>query len=406
MYAILVYSGIITLREHKPFCAALEKEHVEEISGMICSNPSRNYAGTFYTAEFMASSVRAHLSKSVITSGARGTITVRIPSAIVEAVYPGKLYSKSKSGTVLVESGEQLTLRGKWSPYMNAFVAEHVVYEGHSGGFLGRLRHCRALCRLIFKRLLYSWGSAGGLVLSLLSGSREYTDGALGDAFRKAGLSHILALSGMHLSFFSGLTGGAGRRIFGKKYIFLFELAGILFFVWFAGLSPSLLRALLCSLITLCSSVLFCKQIQMVCVLSGSFLIHAVLQPEHLHSVAFMLSYGALLGIVLFEDMLHHALCPVVPSALSSPLCASVGAQAITMPLCAHIFKTIMPIGIVSSVVVSPLISIFLTTALGAIVLSLAVPFCAPLCGIVLNIIYAAIRFLVTLFASAPPLQF
>ena len=49
---------------------------------------------------------------------------------------------------------------------------------------------------------MYMWGSAGGLLLALLSASKEYTSSAFSDAFRLAGLSHILALSGMHVSIF------------------------------------------------------------------------------------------------------------------------------------------------------------------------------------------------------------
>ena len=71
----------------------------------------------------------------------------------------------------------------------------------------------RALCRLYFKRMMFAWGSAGGLLLALLCGARDFTESETADAFRMAGLSHILALSGMHLSLFYGLAAFAGKKL-------------------------------------------------------------------------------------------------------------------------------------------------------------------------------------------------
>ena len=68
---------------------------------------------------------------------------------------------------------------------------------------------------------MFYWNEAGGLFLALISGIREYTDQSAADSFRRAGLSHILALSGMHLSLFSGITAKISHKT-GKKAEFIF----------------------------------------------------------------------------------------------------------------------------------------------------------------------------------------
>jgi len=93
---------------------------------------------------------------------------------------------------------------------------------------------------------------------------------AVSDAFRNAGLSHILALSGMHLSLVSGIAFFAGMRLFGKTKSYIFQFCAVSLFVWFAGFSPSLLRAFLCSVLLLLCSVCGIAGADTVCGESGA----------------------------------------------------------------------------------------------------------------------------------------
>ena len=83
------------------------------------------------------------------------------------------------------------------------------------------------------------WGRAGGFLLALLSGSKEYLDSKISNTFRHSGLSHILALSGMHLSLISSIAGIVENKSALKKLGLLLKVGTIILFVWFAGISPS-----------------------------------------------------------------------------------------------------------------------------------------------------------------------
>ena len=403
--AFLIYSGIFSVREKDPFSSPFEKESIVLLKGKISSNPSISSSGKFYSCSFAAEEVSALLGKSFCTATALGNTKLFVPSEILEAQYPGRLYSISLSDSVF-ETGERVLCTVSYSEKLGGFFVEKAEYLGYEKNFGGKLNHLRALCRLEFKNLMYSWNGCGGLVLSLLSGSREYLEGGLADFFRDAGLSHVLALSGMHLSFFAGLSGGLTKRLFGRKFLALGKILGIVFFVFFAGLSPSLFRALLCSLLMLLCSVVFCMSADFFIVLCISFLIHCAVQPNDIFSSAFMLSYGALAGILLFSDFFNLILIPFIPEKISSSLSASLSAQTSTFPLSAFLFGEVMPIGILSSVVISPLVSFFLTLALFAIILSLLFPFLANFFGIILNLLYKCIVGIVKVFALVPPLDF
>lgn len=404
LFAIALCSGLVTVKDRNEFKSLVNMEELSSISGHVRSNPSKTSSGRFYLFKLNVES--ASCEERGITSSASGIISVLLDSAVVESILPGKLYSIT-GNAVLVENHEHITLYGRWSnnddkPNTGFFVSDGATYHGPSSGFFGKVFHARALSRLVFKRLMYGWGKAGGFILALLSGSREYTDQAVAADFRKAGLSHILALSGMHLSFFAGLVGNSGKKILGKKYSFFLKLAGILFFVWFAGLSPSLFRALLCSLMILLSSVLFCKSIDFMAILSFVFLLHCIMIPSDIFSAAFILSYGALAGILLFGEFIEFFFRRIIPRQISSSLAASTGAQAMTAPFSLKLFGAFMPIGIIASVIMTPLVEWFLILSVVSIMLSFMIPLSSHFWGMLLNVFYGLICAIAGFFANFP----
>ncbi len=375
------------------------------LCGTISSNPARNARGTGYTARLELSSVGGMVDGTCMQSAATGSVQILLPARLVESRFPGRVTARGSAPApeLFFETGARLRCTGRWEAGSAVFLVTSAEADGFPRGVSGSLARFRAVCRLAFRRLLYSWGDAGGLVLSLLAGAREYTEPELADAFRQAGLSHILALSGMHLSFFSGLAGGLWSRLFGRRHAFVAQLAGIAGFVWFAGSTPSLVRAGISALILMLCSLVSCRKPNNLGVLAATFILHLLFRPEDLGTAAAQLSYGALLGILLFSSSLERLAVRVLPPALSRSLAASAGAQAATCPVTLYLFGAVMPVGIIASVVVSPLVSAFMTLALAGVACCLAMPFLSPLFGCILKLLYNVIACAVPLFARVPP---
>lgn len=260
----------------------------------------------------------------------------------------------------------------------------------------------RALCRLHFKRLMYSWGSGGGLLLALLCGAREYTEAATAEAFRRAGLSHILALSGMHLSMFSAIALFFGNRAGIKKLTFLLRITALFAFVWFAGLSPSLMRAFICAMLSIIAAIAGAKTPDMLSILCFSFLIQSAACPQDIHNAAFILSYGALAGILLTGKFFSRFYSSFSPKTFAASLSAATGAQTITAPISLKLFGSFSPIGIVSATIVSPFVTLFIYSGLALIILSLIFPILAKPSGIFINFQYTVIKFIVNIFSLVP----
>ena len=398
--AAVFYSGIIPVKDTEKYCSLLALENLAEFSGQIVSNPAKTSKGKYYRVKVKISEVT---DKNGAKASAKGIIQTLVPTAQVEAHFPGKLFTAIKDNNhVLCEEGSFIHAKGKILDE-NFFIAENVgnINKGNKSIFQ-KLQKIRAILRIQFRRLMYSWGAAGGLLLALLSGIREYTENSLGENFKNAGLSHILALSGMHLNLFSGIAGKTARKIISAKKAMFFQLVSVFLFVFFAGFSPSLFRAFLCALISFLAISLKLKDFSMLLVLSVSFLIHISLKPEDMFEAAFVLSYSALAGILLMSEFFKFLLIIKTPEKLTDSISASTGAQIFTAPISLKLMNSFAPIGVISTVVISPLITIFIYSGLVLIIICLIFPFFVPAAAFFLKIIYNLIAFIVSIFAKFP----
>ena len=400
IFAFLVYSGILQPPAKDKFKCLLPPTEISCISGTVCSNAVKRTSSPFYFAQFLPEYAEC---QNGAASTCAGKVKIILPAAFVESYFPGKLYSSVKGENHLIcEAGAKLELKGAFAKDGSAFFVKNAKQLDWGMDFLSEVRKFRASCRMQFRRMLYTWGDAGGLLLALISGIKEYADSELCTGFKNAGLSHILALSGMHLSLFSGMALFAGKNFFGSRFAIFLQLFAVCIFTWFAGTSPSLFRALLCSFIVIFTKTSGLASINSLKNLSLVFLIHALIFPLHVSEPAFMLSYGALAGILIFGKIFFRIFVNIIPPAVSEPLGTSAGAQLIASPVTACVFKSFAPIGIVSSVIVSPITSIFIYSGLFCIAVCLFCPALVPCSSLFMKIQYNIIKRLVLIFAGFP----
>lgn len=395
--AFIFYSGFFKFPEKK-MRSLISKEDVSFLQTRLLSSPSKCDNGKYYASVGFALFAA---NDNGVTSSASGKIKIFIPAENAEAFFPGKLYSSAvKKGAFLFESGGIYSFSGK--NRKDGFYVEKCHSGFWENSTNGKICRFRALCRLQFKRLMYGWGDAGGLLLALLSGAREYTEKETAGAFRFAGLSHILALSGMHLSMFSAIAIFCGDKLGRKKLTYLIRIIVLILFVWFAGFSPSLLRAFICALLSLLATMSGTEKPDMLLILCFSFLLQSFISPDDIRNVGFMLSYGALAGILLTSNIFNKIFSKIFPKILSNSLAASTGAQIFTAPVSIKLFGTFYPIGIIATTIVSPLITLFIYSGFILIILTLIFPNLQIYSGFFVNILYTVIKFFATFFSKAP----
>jgi competence protein ComEC len=239
------------------------------------------------------------------------------------------------------------------------------------------------------------------MALALLLGIRDNLDAGVSDLYQKAGSSHILALSGMHLAILSALIAFCLKKPLGLRAASLAGAVFIILYVFLVGSQPSLVRAAIMYLLgTL--AVLGTLPKSPGLLLGLSFIIQIALRPASGLSVSFLLSYSALAGILSAGEALHHVFRGKLPEALLQPLTASLGAFLATAGITAFFFGTLRPVGIVAGLFIVPLTSLFMTAALAWLALDFIIPPLAALLGRGLALLYGFMDYLVSLAAEAP----
>lgn len=141
-------------------------------------------------------------------------------------------------------------------------------------------------------------GERTSVICALLTGDQSYIPQKYKNDFRRAGISHILAVSGMHLSIWSGVLFLIfQRRTRTRKWGNIAAIVFIVLYCFFTGLSPSVLRASV-MLITVYAAAFFNKHADALNSLGLSAIFLLFYDPWLAGNISFLLSFFATFGIV------------------------------------------------------------------------------------------------------------
>lgn len=184
--------------------------------------------------------------------------------------------------------------------------------------------------------------------------------------YAETGVSHVLALSGMHLGFLMVVFNAVFVRCARRKVLQTFVGVSALFLMWVyvfvAGLPASLVRA--ASMFTLMwTSVLLRRRGLSVNALLVSAFVMLCVRPMFLYDVGFQLSFLAMAGILIVYPRAEKWPCMRWPVAgwLFRSLWLSFSAQLFTLPLVAFCFGTVSPYAAWATLLVSPLTALQLS---------------------------------------------
>ena len=184
-----------------------------------------------------------------------------------------------------------------------------------------------------------------GFLSALLTGDSASMDETVSAAFRRTGLAHVVAVSGLHVVFLAGLLAtllGRGPVAAGATILLL------LFFALAAGAAPSVLRAVYLQS-TLMAAPLLGRENDRVTSLSASLMLLLLWNPWAAADVGLQLSFGAVAGIYLVTGPLYSRWTKDLGRGLraglvrfgAGNLSTSLGALLFTTPIMAYHFGQI-----------------------------------------------------------------
>jgi len=142
-----------------------------------------------------------------------------------------------------------------------------------------------------------------GIILGVMLGYTEQIDESIREDFSTSNISHVLAVSGMHISYIIILITTSTKQILGKKKSKIIASFVLLAYMFITGFSVSVVRASIMGILA-CMSFVFYRKSDTLNNISITALITLINNPYSITSLSFLLSYGGTLGIIYFQPMI------------------------------------------------------------------------------------------------------
>ncbi|MGH3380224.1 MAG: ComEC/Rec2 family competence protein [Actinoallomurus sp.] len=193
-----------------------------------------------------------------------------------------------------------------------------------------------------------------GVLPGLVDGDISLIEPDLTDAFERAGLTHLMAVSGENLSLILGAVLAFGRLVgLGRRAGPLLAGMAIIGFVIVARPSPSVLRATVMGTVALVA-VVSGRERQGVPALCAAVLLLVLIDPALARSYGFALSALATAGILIIAPRWRDRLSRRMPRGLAEPLAVSAAAHVACAPVLAMLGAGVSIVAIPANLLAAP----------------------------------------------------
>ncbi|MCD9023035.1 DNA internalization-related competence protein ComEC/Rec2 [Cohnella silvisoli] len=209
---------------------------------------------------------------------------------------------------------------------------------------------------------LFPHGDAG-YMKGLVVGIRSDLNPEQFDDFARLGLTHVLAISGLHVGVvvFLLLQTGAWLRLTRERTLDL-TIAMMPLYMMITGASPSAVRACLMAMLALWLARRHALKDGLHLLLSAALLM-LIWNPSLVEDVSFQLSFIVTAGLILFVPTVTESL-PIPWKWLRAPLAVTLTAQVVSFPLTIYYFHAAHLLSLPANFFLVPFIS-FIVMPLG-----------------------------------------
>ena len=188
----------------------------------------------------------------------------------------------------------------------------------------------------------------------ILLGDTSDIESDIKDDFRECNLSHMLAVSGAHLSYLVlGINTVLSKKAFGIRRRKILSIIFILIFMIIVNMSPSVVRAGISTIIAIFATLIYRKQ-DTYTTISIALLLTLLNNPFAIFDVGLQLSYLATLSIIILYE-----------SAM-----LTLSANILILPITIYEFNTIPINSIISNLLAGPLLGICIIVGMFTAILS------------------------------------
>lgn len=194
------------------------------------------------------------------------------------------------------------------------------------------------------------------IINGLTLGDKSLFTSEISSDISKIGISHVFAVSGMHIGFLALLT----IKIFGKRFGSGISLFVIIFYMCLIGISPSILRSIIMQVI-LIFAWYFDYEYESKNAVWCALVIMIITEPYLLYNASFVLSFSSTISIIyLYKHVFlliksgKYFIDKYILSVVTLSLCAFVGTF---IPIYFY-YDYFSVLNIVSNIFIAPIIAI------------------------------------------------
>jgi len=204
-----------------------------------------------------------------------------------------------------------------------------------------------------------------GFLKAILLGEKSSLPSQLREDFASSGLSHILAVSGLHTGVIALIFLTIFQIVFrNRSAARILTIILLIYYMLLAHAVPSVQRAVIMISLMLLAKILQ-KRISTINILFAAAFIILLINPMQLFSVGFQLSFISVFAILVIFQYLSRKLNPLRNNHLKffwllNLVLLSLMVQIVLAPLTIHYFHTLALGGIIANVIAIPLISLVL----------------------------------------------
>ena len=246
----------------------------------------------------------------------------------------------------------------------------------------------------------YSYGIKN-INRAILLGDNTRIKKDLKDKIRYIGLSHIFAMSGLHIGLVIAIFYFIFKKtIKNKKLIEVLLLVSITLYYISVKESPSFTRAYIMAIVYLLGK-LFYEKVDLGKALFISAIVSILINPTVIFSISFQLSYGAMIAIIYifpYTRKINYKKLKILDYILFTTTI-----QIFLMPITVYYFNTIQFLSVISNLILLPLASFYITV--NYIALFLENFYLSFLLKPIVEILYKILIYLIDFFSELPYLS-
>ncbi|NLB78800.1 MAG: DNA internalization-related competence protein ComEC/Rec2 [Clostridiaceae bacterium] len=220
--------------------------------------------------------------------------------------------------------------------------------------------------------------------------------------FRRAGLSHVMAVSGANIAFLlAPLLWLLKKMGFNPRWSSALAFPSMIFYVFATGMEASVIRAAIMAGVTLTGMLLW-RKADIYCSLAVSAIIVLLGNTYMLFDLGFILSFSATLSLVIMYKPIFSRLPVKIPKIIRDTLAGTIAAQLGVIPIIAYCFNTFSLISVFTNLLIVPLTGII--TVLGAILVIVGNLFfpAGKLLGVLLSLVVDVMLYVTETMAAIP----